>query len=113
MVISVITAAVALTVCALVAIAFMLGWLPSAASVPTPAGMASPGQQAVGTAPGDTLLPGESVVTPEATPAPAPSGPGPVTPNYRRTAPPAAPVRRDPKPELTSRPPAAPTTRRE
>jgi hypothetical protein len=104
MVISVITAAVAVTLCALVAIAYMLGWLPARADVATPVSMASPGQQAAGTAPGVALLPGETVVTPEAPPPATPASPAPSTPNYARTAPSAAPVPRDPKPEPATRP---------
>jgi hypothetical protein len=108
MVISVITAAVAVTLCALVAIAYMVGWLPARADVATPVSMASPGQQAAGTAAGVALLPGETVVTPEPAPLAAPASPAPSTPNYRRTAPSAAPVPRDPQPELTTRPEPAP-----
>jgi hypothetical protein len=104
MVISVITAAVAVTLCALVAIAYMLGWLPSRADVTTPVSVASPGQQAAGTAPGVALLPGETIVTPEAPAAPLRATPGPSTPNYARTAPSATPLPRDPKPEPTARP---------
>lgn len=122
MVISVITAAVAVTLCALVAIAYMLGWLPARTPVTTPASMASPGQQSAGSADGIALLPGETLVTPEATPAPGPTAPGPSTPNYARPAPSAAPVPRnpapapspvprDPNPEATARPSApAPKT---
>jgi hypothetical protein len=121
LVISGITAAVAVTLCALVAIAYMFGWLPASANVATPTSLASPGQQTAGTAPGVDLLPGESLVTPESapTPAPKPAAPGPTTPRYARTAPAAAPAPRDPtpapspapaprdpKPENTSRPSA-------
>jgi hypothetical protein len=111
MVISVITAAVAVTLCALVAIAYMLGWLPARSGIATPLSMASPGQQAAGTAPGVALLPGETLVTPEAPPPAAPAAPAtprPSTPNYARTAPSAAPVPRDPQPEPTTRPEPTP-----
>jgi hypothetical protein len=104
MVISVITAAAAVTLCALVAIAYMLGWLPARADVATPVGMASPGQQVAGTAPGVALLPGETVVTPETPPPAAPASPAPSTPNYARTAPSVAPGPRDPMPEPAMRP---------
>lgn len=108
MVVSVITAAVAVTLCALVAIAYMLGWLPVRANITTPVSMALPGQQAAGTAPGVALLPGETVVTPEAPPPAAPASLAPSTPNYSRTSPSAAPVPRDPKPEPTTRPEPTP-----
>ena len=100
-VISVVTAAVAVTLCALVGIAFMLGWLPSRSGVMTPVSMASPGQQAAGTASGIALLPGETLVTPEATKPAAsdepvtsgrPAAPGPSIPNYKRSPPVTAPT---------------------
>lgn len=99
---SVVLASVAVTTCAIVAIAYMLGWVGHAAP-PTPASMAAPGQQVAGTAPDMGLLPGETLVTmPEppksAIPPPAPPGaavaakppeskpapakPGPVRPSY-------------------------------
>jgi len=75
---SIVLAAVAVTACAVVAIAYMLGWVGRAAP-PTPASMAAPGQQVAGTAPDMGLLPGETLVTmPEppksAIPPPAPQG---------------------------------------
>jgi hypothetical protein len=88
-VVSIVVAAIAVTACALVAIAYMVGWLPVHTAVTSPASFASPAQQAAGTAPGVALLPGETLVTPaESTPAaksPAStSTPGPVTPAYAR-----------------------------
>ena len=103
MVISVIVAAVAVTICALVAIAYMLRWLP---------------QQPAASAPGVALLPGETVVTPEPPPATAappspapaaapPTAPAPTTPSYSRPAPEVTPVPRDPAPEPAARKPVA------
>ncbi len=71
---SIVTAAIALTLCALVAIAWMLGWVGTKGAPPSPASFASPGQQIAGTAPGVALLPGETLVTEEpATKSEAPS----------------------------------------
>src|ERR1700687_325494 len=95
MIVAVVVAAVAGTACALVAIAYMLGWAPSRAVVPTPVGMASPGQQVAGTAPEVGLLPGETLVAPADTPRPA-------TPQYARPAPPL------PLPAPAASQPAAP-----
>ncbi|HXN15083.1 MAG TPA: hypothetical protein VN878_01815 [Usitatibacter sp.] len=131
---AVVGAAIALTVCALVAIAVMLGWLPAKTTFSTPASSASPGQQVAGTAPGVELLPGETLVSPaEGAPAPAhsPDGqspspalakPGPVTPTYAPPAPrkpspappaaAAAPLRPSPAPPPASnRQSAAPPPR--
>src|SRR5438034_11686815 len=93
---SAVVAAVAVTLCALVAIAWMLGWIPSRASVPTPAAIATPGQQVAGTALDVDLLPGETLVTP-------PETPKPVTPQYAKALPEApqvapAPPARIPEP---------------
>lgn len=113
-IVSVVIAAIALTACALVAIAWMLGWVPSQAG-PAPGSMAAPGQQVTGTAPGVALLPGETLVdNPEGTkaapdfpvlaskppasaippPAPPPpsrpapaTGPQPSTPSFARSLP--------------------------
>src|SRR5438309_11040464 len=83
---SAVVAGLAVTVCALVAIAWMLGWIPSRVSVPTPAAIATPGQQVAGTALDVDLLPGETLVTP-------PEAPKPVTPQYGRAPPePAKPM---------------------
>ena len=73
---SIVLASVAITACAVVAIAYMLGWVGHGAP-PSPTAMAMPGQQIAGTAPDMGLLPGETVVTmPEppksAIPPPAP-----------------------------------------
>ena len=63
---------------ALVAAAYMLGWVPLKAA-PAPGSMAAPGQQVTGTAPGVALLPGETLIDnpespkPEAPQAPAPA----------------------------------------
>jgi hypothetical protein len=84
-VVSVVAAAIAVTACALVAIAVMLGWVGSKGPAITPASVASPGLQVAGTDPEAGLAPGETLVAPA---APAPAKPGPMTPNY---SPPAAP----------------------
>jgi hypothetical protein len=68
---SIVVAAFAVAACALVAIAWMLGWVGPSASPPTPASIASPAGQVAGTAPGVALLPGETLVT-EESPARAP-----------------------------------------
>lgn len=95
---SIVLASVAVTACAVVAIAWMLGWVGRDAP-PTPAAIATPGQQLAGTAPDMGLLPGEAVVTmPEppksAIPAPAPAGaavpPMTAKPAYAPPAPAAA-----------------------
>jgi hypothetical protein len=121
-VVSVVVAAGAITLCALVAIAYMFGWIPARNALSTPASFASPAQQVAGTAPGVALLPNESIVAPESPSAPA--KPAPTIPDYSRPAPskaiePAAPAQtappvrdakpgpaaRDPKPEPTARDP--------
>ena|SRR5438132_13015451 len=91
MTISVIVAAVALTVFALVATALMLGWIHPMAGGITPASFASPAQQVTGTAPDTGLAPGESVVAPSPAPSsppaslpPTPRQPAPSTPVYAR-----------------------------
>ncbi|HEX4331630.1 MAG TPA: hypothetical protein VH040_05810 [Usitatibacter sp.] len=76
MIASIVLAAVAVTACAVVAIAYMLGWVGRDLPAP-PIAVAIPGQQLAGSAPDMGLLPGESVVTmPEppksAIPPPAP-----------------------------------------
>src|SRR5258708_4300991 len=68
-----VTAAVAVTLCALVAIAWMLGRVGTKGAPAPPASFASPGQQVAGTAPGVALLPGETLVGEEPAP-PAKSG---------------------------------------
>ena len=94
-IVAVVVAAVAVTACALVAIAYMLGWVPSRAAVPTPMGIASPGQQVAGSAPEVGLLPGETLVAPAETPKPG-------TPQYARPTPPL------PQPSPAASQPAAP-----
>ena len=89
-VVSVVVAALAVTACALVAIAWMLGWIPSKATMTTPASFASPGQQVTGTVHDLHLLPGETLVTaPEppksATPKASPEGAKPTPPQYSKT----------------------------
>ena len=82
--ISMVAAALAVTAAALVAIASMLGWIPSRASLSTPVGIANPAQQAAGVANDVALLPGESLVTPEES---AKAGePKPATPSYVKPA---------------------------
>jgi hypothetical protein len=113
---SVVVAAGAITLCALVAIAYMFGWIPARGAISTPAGFASPGQQVAGTAPGVALLPNESVVAPEPSPAPQPAPPkaGPTVPDYSRAKPPrdiapaASPQASAPAAAPKPIPPAAP-----
>ena len=107
-----IAAALAVTACALVAIAYMLGWGPARpSSVPTgPTSIAVPGQQVAGSAPDLALRPGESLVTsPEppasAIPAPAPA-PAPVSPAAPKNPAPAKPV----TPVYAKTPPSSSTT---
>lgn len=82
---SIVVAAIAVTGCALVAIAVMLGWVSSGGPAITPASVASPGLQVAGTAPEAGLAPGETLVAPAEIPSPRP---GVLMPNY---SPPAAP----------------------
>jgi hypothetical protein len=70
-VIAMVVAAVAVTACALVAMAYMLGWVPVRTTAPSPVSMAIPGQQVAGTVDGVALLPGETLVTPADAPQPA------------------------------------------
>jgi hypothetical protein len=93
---SIVVAAIAVTACALVAIAYMVGWLPVRSALTSPASFASPAQQAAGTAEGVALMPGETLVAPAgplpnapaqstpSAPAHAAGAPGPVTPAYAR-----------------------------
>jgi hypothetical protein len=90
---AIIVAAIAVAGCAVVAIAYMLGILGPHAPLPgPPISTASPAQQPAGSAPGLVLLPGETLVTPEAAPAPTPKpmAAAPQSP----TSQPAAPVAR-------------------
>jgi hypothetical protein len=92
---------------ALVAIAYMLGWIPSKPQLPSaPTSMANPGQQVAGSAPDVALLPGETLVDPADTPQPSMAGPA-------RATPPAAPRPTAPRyatasPTDPAKPPAAP-----
>jgi hypothetical protein len=61
---AVVVAAIAVTACALVAIAYLLGWVPSKPAMPAPMSVALPGSQVAGSAPDIALLPGESLVDP-------------------------------------------------
>jgi hypothetical protein len=107
-VVSIVIAAVAVTALALVTIAYLLGWIPTKASAPTPAGMASPGQQVTGTLPDVVLLPGETLVTPPEGKVPAAAGTpaAPTTPHYAKN-PESAPRKPAPAP-----PPYAPPASR-
>jgi hypothetical protein len=120
---SVVVASVAVTACALVAIAWMVGWIPAGPSLATPTSIAIPGSQVAGSAPEVALAPGETLVE-----APEPrvraSAPGPATPQYARqpeklpapapaSAPPSAapspsPLQLAPAPALTPKPRPAP-----
>jgi hypothetical protein len=98
-----VAAGIAFTACALVAIAYFLGWLPSKPSLPSsPASMANPGQQVAGSAPDVALLPGETLVAPPdavASPqsaAPVPSATPQPTPGQPKVAVPPASAPRKP-----------------
>jgi len=98
---SVVAAAVAVAACAIVAIAWMLGWLPGPPS-PAAGSNASPARQASA----DALDPGESIVS-------APDGakrPEPLMPTYSRPVPPPPAPAADPQPAPLPRSegPAAP-----
>jgi hypothetical protein len=88
-IISIVVAATAVTACALVAIAWMMGWIPPRQPPPAKAAAAAPAKHATDSA--IALLPGESLVSADeiarAAPAPATS-----------TAAPAAPQAAPPKP---------------
>jgi hypothetical protein len=107
---SIVLAAVALTACAVVAIAYMVGWVGRDAPA-APGSIATPGQQLAGTMPDMGLLPGESLVTmPEppksAIPPPAPQALVPVPEAKPAPAPPLkrAPRVPEPAPEIPARP---------
>jgi len=100
-IISVVVAATAVTACALVGIAYMLGWVPVRHAAPSAASATS---KAAGGTADLGLLPGESVVSseeaakgggPGATAQGVASEPKPATPRYMKT------------PGAASRPPAA------
>lgn len=91
-----IVAAIAVTAFALVAIAYLLGWVPSKAAGSSPVSVAVPGSQVAGSAPDVALLPGETLVEPmpAAGPTGTTAGIAPVpsaAPSPARSAPPAAP----------------------
>ncbi len=124
---STVIAGVAVTVLALVTIAYLLGWVPTRATLPSaPGSIASPGQQLPGSVQqgGVDLLPGETLIAPADSPqlpaaqaqAPKavlpPSAAQPTTPRYAKPAPfdtakPAAP-RKAPSPIYPQ--PAAPAS---
>ncbi|HSS27581.1 MAG TPA: hypothetical protein VLJ84_11650 [Usitatibacter sp.] len=110
-IIAIMVAALAVVAFALVGIAYMMGWLGHGVP-PTPASIATPGQQLAGTAPDMGLLPGESLVTmPEpprsAIPPPAPEGLAvPVKPSTAKPAYVAPPA-----PSAAQPPPRAAVTR--
>jgi hypothetical protein len=95
---SIVTAALAITACALVAIAWMLGWVPSRPTAPAAASLAaapSPAARSAARAPATTpstadvaLLPGETLVSADPVSAPARAMPAPTTPRYARADPP-------------------------
>ena len=92
-------AAGAVAACALVAIAWMMGWVGGAnGSPPTPASLASPGQQVTGTAPG-VALPGEPLVTDEPPKPATPSNAKPAQPAGQRASAPTAERSRNAPPQ--------------
>ena len=103
---SIVTAAIAITVCALVAIAWMLGWVGTKGAPPTPASFASPGQQIAGTAPGVALLPGETLITEEPAPKPIapPAKPAPESAKSLEVAPPFPTLASPPLPATRNTP---------
>ena len=101
---SIVAAAIAVTLCALVAIAWMLGWVGTKGAPPTPASFASPGQRIAGTAPGVALLPGETLVTEE-------PAPGPLAPSSTKPAPASAKSPEVAPPFTTLASPPLPATR--
>ena len=108
---AIIAAAVCVAGFALVGIAWMMGWIGTHDSAPSPPGaMAAPGSQVAGVAPDEALLPGESIVTAppppkSAIPTPAPS-PAPAAPKAAM-APPAP----TPKVATAAPPPRVPVQR--
>lgn len=116
-IVSVVFAAVAVALCALVAVAYMLGWVPSKPPAAKPAAAEPPAKPAPSAASGGlALLPGETlVVAPEppassipraAPPMPERKVPGPVTPSYSQ--PPPTTPSSAPKSPFTLPPPSAP-----
>ncbi|MGZ5064544.1 MAG: hypothetical protein ACXWG1_03275 [Usitatibacter sp.] len=111
-VISFVIAGLAVAACALVAIAYMLGWVGSKAALPSaPTSMASPGLQVAGSGPDLALLPGETLVAAAESPAP-PSREPPALPAANPAKPPAraqgAPAPESARPAVTPRNAAAP-----
>jgi hypothetical protein len=95
---AIVTGSLAFTAGALIAIAYMLDWLPSKPQLPsTPTSMANPGQQVAGSAPDVALLPGETLVAPPEAPQPAIAGPAKAAPRnamppiYAQPVPPPSP----------------------
>lgn len=104
-VVSVIIAAVAVTLLALAGLAKLIGWPLSAPVVPTPMSIASPASQVAGSAAELGLAPGETVVVP----ADSASRPAPMMPHYNAPTPPTpAPATSGPPSEATAprQPPA-------
>ena len=83
-VVSVVVAAVSVSLLAVIAIAKLLGWV-SVHAPSTPMSMATPGNQAAGTVPDLGLAPGETLVAP----ADAPARVTPMMPRYEPPTPPA------------------------
>ncbi len=87
-VVSIVAAAVAVTLFCLVGIAVMLGWAGKRGAT-TPMSMAAPGQQVTGTATDIDLVAGETLVAPAAAPATR-ARPEPMMPTYGKPAIPRA-----------------------
>jgi hypothetical protein len=95
---AIVAGSLAFTAGALIAIAYMLDWLPSKPQLPSaPTSMANPGQQVAGSAPDVALLPGETLVAPPEAPQPAIAGPAKAAPRnamppiYAQPVPPSSP----------------------
>jgi hypothetical protein len=87
-------AAAAVAVAAVGGIVAILGWLPDRLTGETPVAVATPGMRVAGTAPPESLSPGESIVTPEKTPAP--SSPAATPPPRVESTPPPSPAPKAP-----------------
>lgn len=109
-VLAVVVAAVAVTLLALIAIAKLLGWVPSRPAASTPMSVAAPANKVAGSAPDLGLGPGETVVVPADT-----SGrPAPMMPHYTSPAPPApAPAAAAAEPPKAAAQPAPPAAKPE
>lgn len=93
-IVSVIAAAISITLLCLVGIAVMLGWAGARRTPATPASVATAPKQSSAISPGAALIPGETLVMPaegSATPAAAP-------PDAQSAAPPLPPARAEPAP---------------